>query len=88
MMTREDLLKWWDEIVAFKNGAQIQFFDGGEWLDTVEPCFDATTKYRIKPEKKIDTVMKKIDNRFAGSLYYQDWLDVVGDAIKDVYGDE
>lgn len=40
-----------DVIIAWANGAQIQFLDGGEWIDCHDhaPRWHEEMKYRIKP---------------------------------------
>lgn len=51
-MTREALKKHWDVIVAFKDGAGVQFKNiyNGEWDDLNQPFFDLDGEYRIKPK--------------------------------------
>lgn len=41
-----------DLIVAWANGAEIQFFDDGEWIDCHEnsPKWHEEMRYRIKPK--------------------------------------
>lgn len=41
-----------DLIVAWANGAEIQFFDDGEWIDCHEngPRWHEEMRYRIKPK--------------------------------------
>jgi hypothetical protein len=51
-MTREQLVKHWDVIEAYKNGKEVQYSpeDITEWIDHEEPSFNLCTKYRVKPE--------------------------------------
>ena len=51
-MTREELIKYWDVIQAFKEGKQIQFKDfiTHTWKDTTDPKFQLEVEYRVKPE--------------------------------------
>lgn len=41
-----------DVIIAWANGAEIQFFDDGEWIDCHEngPRWHEEMRYRIKPK--------------------------------------
>ena len=43
-------------IKAWADGAEIQYFDGGEWWDTDGPSWAEEHTYRIKPEPKHDKV--------------------------------
>ena len=49
-----------DEIIAWANGAEIQIYVSkrGDWMwvDTCEPMWLESAKYRIKPEPKPDLV--------------------------------
>ena len=51
-MTREEVIKHWNEIQAFKEGKEIEYyFKGGDtWYIAQTPNFDSETQYRIKPE--------------------------------------
>ena len=53
-MTREDVDKQWEFIVAFKEGKQIQWQDDetNVWHNANTPSFDIRHTYRIKPEPK------------------------------------
>ena len=55
-----------DEIIAWANGAEIQIYVSkrGDWMwvDTCEPMWLESAKYRIKPEPKPDVV--ELDSRF------------------------
>lgn len=46
--------KWYNEIVAWANGAEIEVrFDGGKWLQNLKLCWDwDNAEYRIKPQPK------------------------------------
>lgn len=50
--------KWQKEIIAWANGATIQYLrDPGvrdQWCDVAVPIWSTTSQYRIKPEKKPD----------------------------------
>jgi hypothetical protein len=54
-MTREDLIKHWDVICAFKDGAEVEVFcveeKSSEWIIDRKPTFEALYLYRIKPTK-------------------------------------
>lgn len=56
-MTREQVIKNWDAIQAFKNGKNIQAFVCGSWHDDPSPSF-MLDKYRTKPEptKRLPTI--------------------------------
>ena len=51
-----------DEIIAWANGAEIQIYKNkmGDWMwvDTCEPMWLESAKYRIKPESKPDLIKK------------------------------
>jgi len=52
-MTSEQVIKWWKEIEAFKNGKVIQFANvSGDWHDDTNPSF-TMLEYRIKPEPEL-----------------------------------
>jgi len=56
-MTREQLLKHWHVIEAFRNGKQVQYRlpsvpSGWAWSDSTNPDFSLGVDYRIKPEPK------------------------------------
>ena len=59
-MTREQLIKHWDVIKAFKEGKEIQYNDifTKEFEDTDEPYFKLNVEYRVKPEqqKRLPTI--------------------------------
>jgi len=50
--------KHYDLIVAWANGATIEFFARrqGEWRPAYNPTWDVDMEYRIKPEPKPDSV--------------------------------
>ncbi len=54
-MTREQVIKWWKEIEAFKNGKEIQYRNkqNDKWNDAETPTFSFNTEYRIKPEPEL-----------------------------------
>lgn len=59
-MKREQLLKHWTVIEAFRNGKKVQVRclpsadnPNPPWADTANPNFDLYLEYRIKPEKKV-----------------------------------
>jgi hypothetical protein len=39
-----------DIIQAYRNGAEIQLYADGKWLDVVEPFWIERTEYRVKPK--------------------------------------
>ena len=49
-----------DLIIAWANGAEIQIYvskrDDWMWVDTCEPMWLESAKYRVKPEPKPDVV--------------------------------
>lgn len=50
-MTREQVIKYWNEIQAFKEGKEIEIRrDGEEWEINRNPMFANYFEYRIKPE--------------------------------------
>ena len=59
-MTREQLIKHWDVIKAFKEGKEIQYKDifTKEFEDIDEPYFKLNVEYRIKPtpQKRLPTI--------------------------------
>lgn len=45
--------KWYNEIVAWANGAQIEYKDKHYgWIDVKEPSWITNHEYRIKPQPK------------------------------------
>lgn len=52
-MTRDGAIKHKDVILAFMDGADIEYYDFGTWRDTPAPQFDPRTKYRVKPKEEI-----------------------------------
>ena len=54
-MTKKDVEKHWEQIMAFKDGKIIQCksLANGVWYDTNAPSFDINYEYRIKPEEKL-----------------------------------
>jgi hypothetical protein len=54
-MTREQFIKHWKLIEAFKNGAEIEFYDeeDGEWENVSSPYFSTADKYRVKPKQEV-----------------------------------
>lgn len=51
-MTRDQLISNWNIIEAFKNGEDVQCFDGKHWYDVVDTNFDEfNCGYRIKPKQ-------------------------------------
>ncbi len=63
-MTKQDIKKHWKLILAYKEGADIQFkSDTGEWFRADAPLFTATTEYRVKPfNPKIGEIVLFSDN--------------------------
>lgn len=59
-MTREQIIKHWDVIQAFKEGKQIQYryYESDEWEDIDMPSFVIYFEYRIKPTttKRLPTI--------------------------------
>ena len=66
-MTREQLIKHWDVIKAFKEGKEIQYKDifTKEFEDIDEPYFKLNVEYRIKPtpQKRLPTI-KEVERWF------------------------
>ena len=64
-MTREQLIKHWDVIKAFKEGKEIQYKDilTKEFEDIDEPYFKLNVEYRIKPtpQKRLPTI-EEVEN--------------------------
>lgn len=55
-MTREQLLKHWEVIEAYMNGAEVEYFDhiNAEWVDcSSDPGFYIEAKYRIKKQPEL-----------------------------------
>lgn len=52
-MTREGAIKHRDVILAYADGADIEYYDYGTWRDTPAPQFDPRTEYRVKPKEEI-----------------------------------
>ena len=46
-----------DAIIAWANGAEIEFLHGGLWLKSDCPNWDSPFEFRIKPEPKPDIVL-------------------------------
>lgn len=52
-MTREDLIRNWDVIEAFKNGENVEYKDTtGEWSTSYAPAFLPEMEYRVKPKQE------------------------------------
>jgi hypothetical protein len=51
-MTREQLIKHWEVIEAFKNGGVVQAKINGNFVFIENPIFDLKSEYRIKEEPK------------------------------------
>ena len=43
-----------DLIIAWANGAQIEFLQGIAWIEVAHPLWSVATEYRIKPEPTPD----------------------------------
>ena len=56
-MTREDLIKNWDVIEAFKNGAEVEcinnIYPHSEWEINNSPSWVTGFSYRVKPQSKL-----------------------------------
>jgi len=53
-MTREQVIKHWNEIQAFKDGKEIEMRrNGEEWKLNRNPMFANDFEYRIKPEPEL-----------------------------------
>ena len=56
-MTREELIKNWDVIEAFKNGAEVECINhnikGDEWLIVPDPFWTRHCSYRVKQPPKL-----------------------------------
>ena len=44
-------------ILAWANGAEIEYLDGKTWIDMTVPKWYEEVEYRIKPESKPDIVL-------------------------------
>ena len=51
-MTREELKRHWIFIEKFKDGASIQRYEYGGWLDVVDFDYTINCNFRIKPTPK------------------------------------
>lgn len=53
-MTREEAAKLLPILQAFAEGRDIEYFDTGSsiWRKSIDPAFDESVNYRIKPESK------------------------------------
>ena len=53
-MTREEAAKLLPILQAFAEGRDIEYFDTGSsiWRKSIDPAFDESVNYRIKPEPK------------------------------------
>jgi hypothetical protein len=54
-----------DIIQAYRNGAEIQLYADGKWLDVVEPFWIERTEYRVKPKATktvYEWVVKNMDS--------------------------
>ena len=49
-MIREDILKHRDVFNKWLDGAEIQYYDGKEWINIENPDWDKNFKYRVKPK--------------------------------------
>ena len=49
--------KHYDLILAWANGAEIQYYFYDKWSPVKNPNWDNETEYRIKPEPKPDIVL-------------------------------
>ena len=54
-MTREQVIKHWDSIQAFKDGREIEYYfkNDNTWNPAPTPSFDLEIQYRIKPEPEL-----------------------------------
>ena len=73
-MTREQLIKHWDVIKAFKEGKEIQYKDifTKEFEDIDEPYFKLNVEYRIKPtpQKRLPTI-EEVEKWFMGNRVFK-----------------
>ena len=52
-MNREDAREYAEIMMAYANGADVEIYNGGEWVSIIDPDFLFNqNKYRIKPEPK------------------------------------
>lgn len=52
-MTREKAREYAEIMMAYANGADVEIYNGGEWVSIIDPDFlFKQNKYRIKPETK------------------------------------
>lgn len=50
---RGDLAKWYEVLVHFANGGDIEYKMVGEWRITLNPSFNSASEFRIEPETHI-----------------------------------
>lgn len=48
--------KWHKEIKAWADGANIEVYHNGKWVNCLNPNWDTRNTYRIKPQLKPDLV--------------------------------
>lgn len=85
-MTREQLLKHWEVIEAYMNGAVIEYFNTSisEWLNVKDPSFEINKEYRIKKQPELiqfdfsdaEKLIGKAVKRKDGSNYIQAIIEV------------
>lgn len=53
-----------DVIIAYANGANIQYCEFGTWIDTDAPSFHPSCEYRIKPEREYPVTSLSMDDLY------------------------
>jgi hypothetical protein len=82
-MTREDLVKHWEVIEAFKNGKEIEFRHVVTkcWIDATDPSFNECVEYRFKQEPKYVPFdfsdAEKLIGRFVKSINTQKYINTI-----------
>jgi hypothetical protein len=74
--------KWYNEIVAWASGAEIEFLSAGEWLYVDIPEWNEETQYRVKPQRVKPQYLyayERIDN---GNIQFSPRLQLHGSAFE------
>ena len=63
--------KWYNEIVAWAGGAEIEFKSyNGYWIPTTRPKWDLDFEYRIKPQPKETQYLYAWKNTYSGNEFF------------------
>ena len=77
-MTREKAREYAEIMMAYANGADVEIYNGGEWVSIIDPDFlFKQNKYRIKPESKKRYMTRNEVLRFV--------TNTMGIIVRDVY---